>query len=345
MTTPELTADNITIESVTYSGGSGWAGVKKDYTVTVQLPAGTVIHSVFLGPKPNGGNTGFVLSTSLNKFEFSGYGTESGYTATKESYTKDANDAESGGYLILPSSEGSETGEITIGVYPWDSITAYSEPVIKFNGADINEDGVSKQIFTDPNAGGGGGGGPDPNVNTTGLTGITGRIFGNGSEESAGSRIIKFFTNSTSVDAEETAVKPKAKKTAAKKAAKKAKKAVTEQKSVVAEATSAVVEPTTAVVSTGSTTVNAESTNADVSSPIMAEASAVVAPASAVVSTSSTTVTSSSTTVSTANEATLQPADSADDETSSSKAAVIVVMLAALSGAGGAWFALKGKKK
>ena len=331
MTTPELTADNITIESVTYSGGSGWAGVKKDYTVTVQLPAGTVIHSVFLGPKPNGGNTGFVLSTSLDKFEFSGYGTGTGYTATKESYTKDANDAESGGYLILPSSEGSVTGKITIGVYPWDSITAYSEPVIKFNGADINAEGVSKQIFTDPNAGSGGGGGPDPNVNTTGLTGITGRIFGNGSEESAGSRIIKFFTNSTSVDAEETAVKPKANKSAAKKAAKKAKKAVTEQKSVVAEATSA-------VVSTGSTTVNAESTNADVSSPIMAEASAVVAPTAAVVSTSSTTVSS-------ANEATLQPADIADDEKSTSKAAVIVVMLAALSGAGGVWLAFKARKK
>ena len=334
MTTADLTADNITIESVTYSGGSGWAG-SKDYTVTVQLPAGTVIHSVFLGPKPSGSSTGFVLSTSLSLFTFSGYGTGTAYTAVKEAYSDEA-------YLILPSSDDSETGEITIGVYPHSNITNSSDPVIKFNGASVDAEGISKQIFA---AAGGGGGSPDPNVNTTGLTGITGRIFGNGSEESAGSRIIKFFTNSTSVDAEETAVKPKAKKAVAKKAAKKAKKAVTEQKSVVAEATSAVVEPTTAVVSTGSTTVNAESTNADVSSPIMAEASAVVAPTSAVVSTSSTTVNSSSTTVSSANEATLQPADTENEEKSSSKNAVIVVMLAVLSGVGGAWFSLKGRKK
>ena len=335
MTAAELTAADITIPTPTYNSGaaSGWSG-SKDYTVTVQLPAGTVIHSVFLGPKPSGSSTGVVLSTSLNLFTFSGYGTETGYTAVKEAY-------DDHGYLILPSSDGSETGEISIGIYPHSNITNSSDPVIKFNGANVDAEGISKQIF----AAAGGAGGTDPNVNTTGLTGITGRIFGNGSEESAGSRIIKFFTNSTSVDAEETAVKPKAKKAVAKKAAKKAKKAVTEQKSVVAEATSAVVSTGSTTVSSGASTVNAESTNADVSSPIMAEASAVVAPASAVVSTGSTTVNSSSTTVSSANEATLQPADSADDEKSSSKSAVIVVMLAALSGAGGAWFAFKGRKK
>ena len=324
MTTADITADNITIESVTYSGGSGWAGTKKDYTVTVQLPAGTVINSVFLGPKPNGGNTGFVLSTSLNKFEFSGYGTGTAYTAVKETYSDEA-------YLILPSSDGSETGEITIGVYPHENITNSSDPVIKFNGADINAEGVSKQIF----AAAGGAGGTDPNVN--GLGG-RGRIFGRatvstgGSSESeiqkdfAGSRVIQFFSDvfsgneedavAVNNNIEEKPVKAKAKKTS------KTKKTKAVQ-----------------------TTKTVETVETAQSSVAVEQTAAVAEPASSEVELTSAVVSTSSTTVSSANEATLQPADSADDETSSSKAAVIVVMLAALSGAGGAWFALKGRKK
>lgn len=313
MTTADLTADNITIESVTYSGGSGWAGTKKDYTVTVQLPAGTVINSVFLGPKPNGGNTGFVLSTSLNKFEFSGYGTGTAYTAVKETYSDEA-------YLILPSSDGSETGEITIGVYPHENITNSSNPVIKFNGANVDAEGISKQIF----AAAGGAGGTDPNVN--GLGG-RGRIFGratvstSGSSESeiqkdfAGSRVIQFFSDVFSANEEdavavnnnieEKPVKAKAKKTS------KTKKAKAVQ-----------------------TTKTVETVDTAQSSVAVEQTAAVAEPASAVVSTDSTT-----------DDATLKPADTENEEKSSSKNAVIVVMLAALSGAGGAWFAFKGRKK
>lgn len=328
MTTAELTADNITIPTPTYNSGaaSGWSG-SKDYTVTVQLPAGTVIHSVFLGPKPSGSSTGVVLSTSLNIFTFSCYGTETGYTAVKEAY-------DDHGYLILPSSEGSETGEITIGIYPHSNITNSSDPVIKFNGANVDAEGISKQIF----AAAGGAGGTDPNVN--GLGG-RGRIFGratvstSGSSESeiqkdfAGSRVIQFFSDvfsgneedavAVNNSIEEKPVKAKAKKTSKTKKAKAVQttKTVetleTAQSSVAVEQTAAVAEPA--------------SSEAEL-------ASAVNEPASAVVSTGSTT-----------DDATLKPADTENEEKSSSKNAVIVVMLAALSGAGGAWFALKGRKK
>ena len=332
MTTADLTSDNITIPTPTYNSGaaSGWSG-SQDYTVTVHLPAGTVIHSVFLGPKPSEANTGVVLSTSLNLFTFSGYGTGTAYTAVKETYSNE-------GYLILPSSEGSETGEITIGVYPHSNITTWSEPVIKFNGANIDAEGVSKQIFTDPNAGGGGGGSPDPNVN--GLGG-KGRIFGratvssSGSSESeiqkdfAGSRVIQFFSDVFSGNEEDTVavnnsieekpVKAKEKKTSKTKKAKtvqttKTVEAVeTAQSSVPVEQTAAVAEPASSEVEL---------------------TSAVNVPASVVVSTDSTT-----------DDATLKPADTENEEKSSSKNAVIVVMLVALSGAGGAWFAFKGRKK
>ena len=332
MTTAELTSDNITIPTPTYNSGaaSGWSG-SQDYTVTVHLPAGTVIHSVFLGPKPSGANTGVVLSTNLDLFTFSGYGTGTAYTAVKET---DSNE----GYLILPSSEGSETGEITIGVYPHSNITTWSEPVIKFNGANIDAEGVSKQIFTDPNAGGGGGGSPDPNVN--GLGG-KGRIFGratvstSGSSESeiqkdfAGSRVIQFFSDVFSANEEDTVavnnsieekpVKAKVKKTS------KTKKAKTVQTTKTVEA-----------VETAQSSVPVEQT-ADVAEPASSEVeltSVVNEPASVVVSTDSTT-----------DDATLKPADTENEEKSSSKNAVIVVMLVALSGAGGAWFAFKGRKK
>ena len=332
MTTADLTSDNITIPTPTYNSGaaSGWSG-SQDYTVTVHLPAGTVIHSVFLGPKPSEANTGVVLSTSLNLFTFSGYDTGTAYTAVKETYSNE-------GYLILPSSEGSETGEITIGVYPHSNIATWSEPVIKFNGANIDAEGVSKQIFTDPNAGGGGGGSPDPNVN--GLGG-KGRIFGratvstSGSSESeiqkdfAGSRVIQFFSDMFSDNEEDTVavnnsieekpVKAKAKKTSKTKKAKAVQttKTVetveTAQSSVPVEQTAAVAEPASSEVEL---------------------TSVVNEPTSVVVSTVSTT-----------DDATLKPADTENEEKSSSKNAVIVVMLAALSGAGGAWFAFKGRKK
>ena len=341
MTTADLTADNITIPTPTYNSGaaSGWSG-SQDYTVTVQLPAGTVIHSVFLGPKPSEANTGVVLSTSLNLFTFSGYGTGTAYTAVKETYSNE-------GYLILPSSDDSETGEITIGVYPHSNITTWSDPVIKFNGENIDAECVSKQIFTDPNAGGGGGGSPDPNVN--GLGG-KGRIFGratvstSGSSESeiqkdfAGSRVIQFFSDVFSANEEDTVavnnsieekpVKAKVKKTSKTKKAKtvqttKTVEAVeTAQSSVPVEQTAAVAEPASSEVEL---------------------TSAVNEPASAVVSTGSTTVKSEMD--GSVAETTLKPADTENEEKSSSKNAVIVVMLVALSGAGGAWFAFKGRKK
>ena len=339
MTTADLTSDNITIPTPTYNSGaaSGWSG-SQDYTVTVHLPAGTVIHSVFLGPKPSEANTGVVLSTSLNLFTFSGYDTGTAYTAVKETYSNE-------GYLILPSSEGSETGEITIGVYPHSNIATWSEPVIKFNGANIDAEGVSKQIFTDPNAGGGGGGSPDPNVN--GLGG-KGRIFGratvstSGSSESeiqkdfAGSRVIQFFSDMFSDNEEDTVavnnsieekpVKAKAKKTSKTKKAKAVQttKTVetveTAQSSVPVEQTAAVAEPASSEV--------------ELTSVVNEPTSVVNEPTSVVVSTVSTT-----------DDATLKPADTENEEKSSSKNAVIVVMLAALSGAGGAWFAFKGRKK
>ena len=331
MTTPALTADNITIESVTYSGGSGWAGTKKDYTVTVQLPAGTVINSVFLGPKPNGGNTGFVLSTSLNKFEFSGYGTGTGYTATKESYTKDANDPESGGYLILPSSEGSETGEITIGVYPWDSITAYSEPVIKFNGANIDAEGVSKQIFTDPNAGGGGGANPNVNGIGAGGSGIFGEtsVLSDSSEQATGSRVIKFFSNMFSNDEEEKAavttgtVEEKPVETS-KKVAKKAKKT---SKKAAPKANKKMSEK---VLPTESTIPMAVETKPE---PVVNEIAEVTETITAVEPAAKTSV-----------ESTTGNAE-APQKKSPSRSASIVIMLAILSSLSGLWYYQKGRKK
>lgn len=345
MTSPALTADNITITSVTYSGGSGWAGVKKDYTVKVQLPAGTVIHSVFLGPKPNGGNTGFVLSTSLNKFEFSGYGTGTGYTATKENYAKYQDDAELGGYLILPSSEGSETGEITIGVYPWDSITAYSEPVIKFNGADINAEGVSKQIFTDPNAGGGGGGSPDPNINGfnpfgTGLFGGDSGISDNNGE-SAGSRVIQFFSNIFSGDEEENVdvnnhvdEKPVKEKKSIKKASRKSASKVARNSEVQNIASESKITE-----SSGKSLASEKKPKEAVSKEIKSNTPVVETKP-----TGGEPVETGSVVKPVAEEQT-EITGVSDEEKSSSKTAVIVVMLAALSGAGGAWFSLKGKKK
>ncbi|MBO4639703.1 MAG: Ig-like domain-containing protein, partial [Treponema sp.] len=163
-----ISAGDITITSITYNNNgtvtNGWGGKQHDYTVTLTLPVGTLIKSVFLVPKPGNANTGVVFATNLpqgvnTSLQFSGYGTETDVVnnnGNKEG-VKDNYDSE--GFLVLPSSSESETGTITMIIYPHDVEDADKGNIlVKFNGENIDATGVSAQIFGDGGNGGGNGG-------------------------------------------------------------------------------------------------------------------------------------------------------------------------------------------
>ena len=224
ITSSPLTANDITIISVTYNGGNGigWNG-SQDYTVKVRIPVGKIIHSVYLAPKPTTeANTGAVLSDTLKLFKFSGY--DSGPNEVKETYNAK-------GYIVLPTSDESIYGELEIGIYPHSNITESTSVLIKFNGASADDANcISKQIFAESNT--------SFNIASHGGT------PGIGTGASAGSRVTQFFNNVANVfvrDSDVTVDNSNAEKVTetAKKAAKKAKKSAKKAGSKAAKKTTA----------------------------------------------------------------------------------------------------------
>lgn len=333
-----LSAENITINSVTYNNGtgSGWntESPQQDYTVKVLLPVGTIIKSVFLAPKPNGANTGVVFSTGTALF------TLSGYTSTQTDIIKEpaSGKYDSEGYIVLPSAEGSTTGELCMNIYPHTSVTNSADVLVKFNGANADEEGVSKQIFA-----------ANGNFNIRTLFG--GR--NSSSDEGTGARVTQLFNSVANVFARNSEVtadtsvteKPadvakkatkKAKKTA-KKAGKKASgKAVAAEKPLMAVETAEILEQTLTTNAPEITGATESVVNeiAQITENVQGQSEVItrLAPAA------------SADTESQAENQTVAEAETDAGGKKSSKSSIIVIMLAFLSSFGGVWYYQKGRK-
>ncbi|MCR4899657.1 MAG: hypothetical protein K5907_02455, partial [Treponema sp.] len=155
-----IKAGDTTITSITWKDNEivkeGWGGKKHDYTVTLTLPVGTLIKSVFLVPKPGNANTGVVFSTSLpqgvnTSLQFSGYGTETDVVEKDGKKFGIKGNYDSEGFLVLPSSSGSTSGTITMIIYPHDVEDADKGNIkVKFNADSIDAtNGISGAIFGD----------------------------------------------------------------------------------------------------------------------------------------------------------------------------------------------------
>ncbi len=155
-----ISAGDTTITSITWNNNgtvtNGWGGKLHDYTVTLTLPVGTLIKSVFLVPKPGNANTGVVFSTSLpqgvnTSLQFSGYGTETDVVTVNGNKEGIKDNYDSEGFLVLPSSSGSTTGTITMIIYPHDVEDADKGNIlVKFNADSIDAtNGISGAIFGD----------------------------------------------------------------------------------------------------------------------------------------------------------------------------------------------------
>lgn len=338
-----LSADDINITSVTYSNNgsptAGWGGKQHDYTVTLTLPARTLVKSIFLSPKAGNANTGVVFATSVtNSLQFSGYTNESdNINNIKGNY-----DGE--GYIVLPSSAESTTGTVTMVIYPHDVEDANKGNIlVKFNVENADAEGISKAVFTSV----------APSYTGNGRTGgfisdIASKLSGNNdSDEYAApqrstptffEKVTNIFTHEAAPASDAAASNKKTSKKAKKaKKAAKVTSAVTEASEIssgklagenLVSSQAERLEPTTTVTAPTSAMVAPKSLMVESTSAVVEPASAVVEPASAVVEPVETTTSETD----------------SSEETSSSKTAVIVVMLTALSGLAGSLYALKRKK-
>ena len=355
-----LSADNINITSVTWNNNgtsaSGWGGKLHDYIVTLTLPAGTLVNSVFLAPKAGNANTGVVFSSNLpqgisNSLQFSGYTNES----DNINNIKGKYDGE--GYIVLPSSAESTTGTVTMVIYPHDVEDANKGNIlVKFNVQNADSEGVSKQIFPPENL----------NINRLGNLGFT---LGDSSGESAGARLVQFFNSFVSKDEEaltstavDSSIAEKASKT--KKAAKKAKKAakknskkVVSTSSTTAGSGSTSSKPVMSVDSAEILAQNEKSTLpeiavatetvvneiAGVAEKVSGEAEVVSIRPTGYSTTESSAATTAASTDSEAQSA--GAPEAAADKRTPSRSASIVIMLAILSSFGAVWYLQRNRKK
>lgn len=326
LTTPELSASNVTVSSVTLLSDTtktGWQRVKNDYIVSINLPKHAVVHSIALAPAENGQNTGVVYATGANN-EIKDQIFFTGYTATGAAVTELKT-------ACINLAESNAVG-LTLKIYVWD----------KVNGADIGQTDVkviingSIELTVFPSSGGGTGG-TDPNasIRGSGLAMLQGLVAGSSSGGFGSAKNFvppveaqKIVSTSTKAADSEKSAAPK--KAAAKQTSKKKSKA---------KAKSAAQVQAQAVVEKAATQV--QEVLPDVA-PIEAATSAPEAVTSVSSVTSETSVVEPHAALSGTTEDIISVAQ---PEKSSSKTALIVIMLAILSAAAGAWYLMKDRIK